>query len=163
MTKPHIKTIAISSGIMVIAGLGFLQWRKQHRANKASLIYNELQQILDGTYALQWEEAFDVEFINKIKRESNKTIQVLKPEVALQYAVKIKSAWGAWYQGGDDEAKVYSVFRALSDKVQISQVAKAYQDEYGKHLIEVIKNRFSEREIKVLLTIIKQKPTSSYA
>ncbi len=155
--------IALGTTVVVLGGLGLWKWRNAQRDQKASTIFTRLQQLLDDASGqLQWEKAFDVGYPRTLPKRSNQSLLVLKPQVALRYANKIHSAWGSWYQGGDDEAKVYGVFRSLTDKVQISQVSKAYQGTYGKHLIEVIKQRFSQDEIKMLLQIIKSKPNSSY-
>lgn len=161
--KQQLKIGLVGSSIILLGGIGFWKWKKQSQQEKAVTFYKQLERILDGAKgALQWEEAFDIEYANKMKDPKQGSLLVLKSEVAQKYANQIHTAWIPWYRGGDDEDKVYSVFRSLADKVQISQVAKAYQSQYGKHLIEVIKERFSKNEITMLLNIIKNKPSSSY-
>ena len=154
----------LSSSMLLVFGIGLWHNRDRKRDKKASQLFNALERILDGEKGqLQWETAFDIHYIKKLKIDRSKTLLVLQHEVALKYAKQIYEAWKIWYKGGDDEAKVFGVFRELADKVQISQVAKAYQDSYNSNLIDVIKDRLSENEIKTLLEIIKKKPNSSYA
>ena len=88
----------------------------------------------------------------------NREVLVLKTSTASRYADQIHKAWGSWYEGGDDEEKVYGVFRKLKDKVQVSQVAKAYQETFSKNLIDTLKDRFDKSEITIVLNIIKALP-----
>ena len=46
----------------------------------------------------------------------------------------------------------------MKDKVQVSQVAKVYQDTYSKNLIDTLKDRFDKEEITIVLNIIKALP-----
>jgi hypothetical protein len=104
------------------------------------------------------QNAFDTNYLEKVLQKVNGQVLALKESTASYYAKQIKNAFGAWYQGGDDEDKVYSVFRQLKDKVQVSQVAKAYQDDESKNLIDVLRYRFGKDEIKIVLDIVNSKP-----
>ncbi|GAK75611.1 hypothetical protein JCM19296_1203 [Nonlabens ulvanivorans] len=46
----------------------------------------------------------------------------------------------------------------MKDKVQVSQVAKAYQETYSKNLIDTLKDRFDKEEITIVLNIVKALP-----
>ncbi|MDN3492797.1 hypothetical protein [Winogradskyella bathintestinalis] len=96
--------------------------------------------------------------MNKVLQTVNREVLVLKTSTASRYADQIHKAWGSWYQGGDDEEQVYGVFRKMKDKVQVSQVAKAYQETYSKNLIDTLKDRFDKEEITIVLNIVKALP-----
>ena len=107
---------------------------------------------------LDAENAFNIYYLTKVLQNVNGQVIAMSESSATSYAKQINKAWGAWYEGGDDEDAVYAVFRKLKDKVQVSQVAKAYQSTYSKNLIDTIKDRLSEDEIKIILNIIGQIP-----
>lgn len=104
------------------------------------------------------QNAFDVHYLDTVVQKVNGSILTLQKSTALYYVDQIKSAFKPWYQGGDDEQKVYGVLRKLKDKVQVSQVAKAYQDQYSNNLIDVLNDRFGQDEIKIVLNIVNHKP-----
>ena len=79
----------------------------------------------------------------------------MKESAAARVAETIDDAWSFW---GDDESKVNSAFRMLKDKVQVSQVAKAYQRLYNIHLIDKLNDRMSDDEIKTILSIVSALP-----
>lgn len=132
--------------------------RKQHD-QLATQILQALHRVIEPTTTgLISERALGVHYADDLLKQINKKVLMLNKKVAIQLAERIGAAWGAWYQGGDDEAKVYAVFRSLKDKVQVSQVASAYQDTYGENLIEKFQERFGAAEIKTLLDIISPLP-----
>jgi hypothetical protein len=118
-------------------------------------IQAQIQPISSG---LTSQNAFDIHFLNKVLQTVNREVLVLKTSTASRYADQIHKAWGSWYQGGDDEEQVYGVFRKMKDKVQVSQVAKAYQETYSKNLIDTLKDRFDKEEITIVLNIVKALP-----
>lgn len=152
------KIIGASIGTLFI-GTTLLSIRKRSRDVRTgkllSAIVAQIQPVNNG---LGTQNAFDIHYLNKVLQAVNKQVLVLKTSSALGYANQIQNAWGAWYQGGDDEDKVYAVFRKLKDKVQVSQVAKAYQETYSKNLIDTLKDRFDKDEINIVLNIIKALP-----
>lgn len=152
------KILGVSVGTLLI-GSTALTIRKRNRDERTgkllSAIKAQIQPIINGLIA---ENAFDIHYLNKVLQAVNKEVLVLKTSTASKYADQIHKAWGSWYQGGDDEEKVYGVFRKMKDKVQVSQVAKAYQDTYSKNLIDTLKDRFDKKEITIVLNIIKALP-----
>ena len=120
-----------------------------------SAIQAQIQPISSG---LTSQNAFDIHYLNKVLQTVNREVLVLKTSTASRYADQIYKSWGSWYEGGDDEEKVYGVFRKMKDKVQVSQVAKAYQETYSKNLIDTLKDRFEKDEITIVLNIIKALP-----
>lgn len=152
------KILGVSVGTLLI-GSTALTIRKRNRDERTgkllSAIKAQIQPISNGLMA---QNAFDIHYLNKVLQAVSNEVLVLKISTASKYADQIHKAWGSWYQGGDDEEKVYGVFRKMKDKVQVSQVAKAYQDTYSKNLIDTLKDRFDKEEINIVLNIIKALP-----
>jgi hypothetical protein len=152
------KIIGASVGSLLI-GTTFFSVRKRGRDLRTSKLLSAIQaQIQPISSGLTSQNAFDIHYLNKVLQTVNREVLVLKTSTASRYADQIYKAWGSWYQGGDDEEKVYGVFRKIKDKVQVSQVAKAYQETYSKNLIDTLKDRFEKDEITIVLNIIKALP-----
>lgn len=157
-TGTRHKAMRLSMAIL-FTGVTALSVRKRIRDKKTELLLGVItSKIGSGVKLLDAEKAFDVNYLNKLLQQVTFKVLVIKKEVASSYAQQIHSAWASWYQGGDNEAKVYAVFRTLQDKVQVAQVSKAYQDLYSENLIDVIKERFSNSEIKEVLGIVARLP-----
>ena len=152
------KIIGASVGTLFI-GTTFFSMRKRSRYVRTSKLLTAIQaQIQPISSGLTSQNAFDIHFLNKVLQTVNREVLVLKTSTASRYADQIHKAWGSWYQGGDDEEQVYGVFRKMKDKVQVSQVAKAYQETYSKNLIDTLKDRFDKEEITIVLNIVKALP-----
>lgn len=152
------KIIGASVGTLFI-GTTFFSMRKRSRDLRTSKLLTAIQaQIEPISSGLTSQNAFDIHFLNKVLQTVNREVLVLKTSTASRYADQIHKAWGSWYQGGDDEEQVYGVFRKMKDKVQVSQVAKAYQETYSKNLIDTLKDRFDKEEITIVLNIVKALP-----
>lgn len=152
------KVIGASVGTLFL-GTTLLSVRKRSRDIRTSKLLSAIKaQIQPISSGLMSQNAFDIHFLNKVLQTVNREVLVLKTSTASRYADQIHKAWGSWYQGGDDEEKVYGVFRKMKDKVQVSQVAKAYQETYSKNLIDTLKDRFDKDEITIVLNIIKALP-----
>ncbi len=148
------KIIGASVGTLLI-GTTMLSLRKRSRDIRTSKLLSAIQaQIQPISNGLTSQNAFDIHYLNKVLQSVSREILVLKTSTAARYADQIHKSWGAWYEGGDDEEKVYGVFRKMKDKVQVSQVAKAYQETYSKNLIDTLKDRFQKDEITIVLNII---------
>ena len=146
-------------GLISFLGLGLSIHVANNRKKKnalAKVFMRKLTELLEpGTAGLLSEEAFDIYYAERILRNANRSVLVLHAQAAAKYAEEIHSAW-AWY--GDDENKVYAVFRKLKDKIQVSQVAKAYQDLYQENLIDKLYDKLWESEIQRVLSIVKVLP-----
>ncbi len=152
------KIIGASVGTLLI-GTTLFSVRKRSRDLRTSKLLSAIKaQIQPISNGLMSQNAFDIHYLNKVLQAVNREVLVLKTSTASRYADQIHKAWGSWYQGGDDEEKVYGVFRKMKDKVQVSQVAKVYQETYSKNLIDTLKNRFEKDEITIVLNIIKALP-----
>lgn len=152
------KIIGASVGTLLI-GSTLFSVRKRSRDLRTSKLLSAIKaQIQPISNGLMSQNAFDIHYLNKVLQAVNREVLVLKTSTASRYADQIHKAWGSWYQGGDDEEKVYGIFRKMKDKVQVSQVAKAYQETYAKNLIDTLKDRFDKEEITIVLNIIKALP-----
>ncbi len=148
-----------ASVVTLFIGTTFFSMRKRSRDLRTSKLLTAIQaQIQPISSGLTSQNAFDIHFLNKVLQTVNREVLVLKTSTASRYADQIHKAWGSWYQGGDDEEQVYGVIRKMKDKVQVSQVAKAYQETYSKNLIDTLKDRFDKEEITIVLNIVKALP-----
>lgn len=155
-----------TSGYIITTTLGgllvmslFFSVRKRKRDQRASklipLISSKLQSSSDS---LSSENAFDIHYLSKVIQQTDKSVIVLQKSAALEYVDQIHSAFKPWYLN-DDEEQIYSVFRSLKDKVQVSQIAKAYQESYSENLIDVFKERLSTSEINIIMGIVSHLPS----
>ena len=154
--------LKIAGGIvgLLLAGSIYGHVRRRKKDKVASELLREVSKIVKPTTeGLLSENAFDIHFVDEVLKKVKGKVLTLNKSAANKFAERIHAAWGAWYEGGDDETKVYAVFRELKDKVQVSQVAKAYQDAYAENLIDKLNDRFSDSEVKTVLDIIKPLPT----
>ena len=155
----HISAVGTTLALM---GVVFFWARKRAQNKQASEFIRVLSKHLKSSSASIADfEAFSSHYIEQLTREIKGTIITLKPQVALDYATLIHSAWKSWYQGGDDEDQVYSVLRSLKDRVQLAQVAAAYKTNYGIGLVEKLKSRLDDTELAKVVAIITHLPKYS--
>jgi hypothetical protein len=110
------KIIGASVGTLLI-GTTMLSVRKRSRDIRTSKLLSAIQaQIQPISSGLTSQNAFDIHYLNKVLQSVSREILVLKTSTAARYADQIHKSWGAWYEGGDDEEKVYGVFRKMKDK-----------------------------------------------
>ena len=134
----------------------YLNHRRKTRDRLASEVLREVIRIVNpATQGLVSEDAFDTGYLDEVLRTSGDRVIVMKESAAVRVAELIHDAWSFW---GDDEAQVYSAFRMLKDKVQVSQVAGAYQTLYNINLIDKINDKMGEDEIKQVLSIVAVLP-----
>ncbi len=157
-----------STGLAIAGGtVGFLlsisiyvHFRRKQKDKLAAELLREISKLVKpATSGLLAENAFDINFADEVLKRISGKVLVLKQDALVKYAERIHDAWGAWYQGGDDENKVYAVFRELRDKVAVSHVAGAYQKAYRENLIDVLNDRLDSDEINIVLGIVKGLPT----
>jgi len=134
--------------------------RRKKRDELASTLLIELTKVIDpSSSGFLGENAFNIQYLDKVLSRVSGTVLRLKQSAATGFANQIHAAWKPWYTGGDNEDQVYSVFRKLKDKVQVAQVAKAYQNDHGVNLIDKLKERLDKKEIKQVLAIVKALPS----
>lgn len=83
--------------------------------------------------------------------KSQSKSSLLPEDTAKNLAKKIKKAWGFL---NDDEDGIYGVFRSLTNKAQVSQLAFFYLSEYGDDLASVLVDRLNKKELNNVYNII---------
>jgi len=154
--------LKIAGGIIgvLLVGSVYGHMRRKRKDKLASELLREVSKIVKpATKGLLSEDAFDIHYVDEVLKKVKGKVLTIKKDAAVKYAGRIHNAWGAWYEGGDDENKVYAVFRELKDKIAVSQVAKAYQDNHGENLIDKIHDRFGDDEVKKVLEIVNPLPS----
>lgn len=154
--------VLLAGGIVTIAGVwiavAIFHKRRNNRDQKAIAFFSELQRdIAPDSVGLIESNAFDIRYWETIGKKLGKPIYMLTVASAKGFAKDIKDAWGIF---DDDENKIYGVFRALKDQVQVSQVAyQYYMAATDKiNLIDDLKSRLSSDEVGQALSIVKKLP-----
>ncbi len=154
--------VLLAGGIVSIAGVwvavAVFHKRRNTRDQKAIAFFSELQRdIAPDSVGLIESNAFDIRYSENIGKKIGKPIYMLTVASAKGFAKDIKDAWGVI---DDDENKIYGVFRALKDQVQVSQVAyQYYMASTDKiNLIDDLKSRLSSDEVGQVLNIVKKLP-----
>lgn len=151
--------ISASAVGLILIGTTYITLRTKKRNKLASSLLSELSKSLNpDSKGLERSAALDVKYADKVLNSVSERIVVLKGSTATRYANEIYKGFRPWYLGGDDEELIYGVFRNLKDKVQVSQVAKAYQRDYKVSLRDQLRDRFDSDEIKTVLGIIEGLP-----
>ena len=146
-----------------LAGWGAFAWDQKRKARFTQQFHEALLQLLDpSAQGLDQEPALNIAYVDQANQEAlrkhGRRVAQYSGSVALQYAEAIEASFGFW---GDDEDRLYALFRELGDKALISQVAKSYQERFTTNLIERFRQKLDEQEIRILLNIIKTKPPYS--
>lgn len=156
------KKILLVGGIVSIAGIwtgvAVFNHKRKERDRKAIAFFNELQRdIAPDSVGLVESNAFDIRYWETIGKKVKKALYMLTLASAKAFAKNIRDSWGVF---DDDEDKIKSVFRALKDHVQVSQVAyQYYQSSTEKiNLIDDLKSRLSKDEVGEILEITKKLP-----
>ena len=156
-----VTRLKITGGVvgLLLAGTGYILIRNKKWDSTAGEILSALNQLANpDTLGVKNEKAFGVNYADTVLNSIPAKILILKKSTTIQIAQQIHSVWKPWYYGGDQEETLYGVFRNLKDKVQVSQIAKAYQDTYGINLIEKLHQRLDAAEIKKILDIVATMP-----
>lgn len=155
--------VLIVGGVVTITGIwigvAVFNHKRKVRDQKAIAFFSELQRdIAPDSVGLVESNAFDIRYWENIGKKLKKPMYMLTVASAKSYAKDIRDSWGVF---DDDEDKIYSVFRALKDQVQVSQVAyQYYMDPKGNkiNLIDDLKSRLSKEEVGQALDIVKKMP-----
>lgn len=155
--------VLIIGGVVLIAGVwttvAIVNHRRKGRDQKAVAFFSELQRdIAPDSVGLVESNAFDIRYWENVGKKIKKPMYMLTVASAKAYAKDIRDSWGVF---DDDEDKIYSVFRAMKDQVQVSQVAyQYYMDPKGDkiNLIDDLKSRLSKEEVGQVLEIVKKLP-----
>ncbi|WP_025663285.1 hypothetical protein [Aquimarina megaterium] len=151
--------IAAGTVGLILVGTTYVTLRNRKRDKVANTLLLKLGKMLNPvSKGLMSEEALDAKYVGRVLNKVSGNVVVLKKSTTTRYANEIHKAFKPWYRGGDAEENVYAVFRNLKDKVQVSQVAKAYLSTYKMSLSDQLKDRFDKDEIKTVLSIISRLP-----
>lgn len=157
LTKAHKIGISSAVGLLVVT-IGYVSIRAKQRDGRYTVILQAISNILtDLEGGLDTTKAFDLQYKARVLQSVSQTVITLKKQTATWYASQIYDALTPWYLN-DDEEKIYGVFRSLKDKVQVSQLANAYQEEYASNLIDLLKDRLSTSEVKIIMGIVAKLP-----
>jgi predicted negative regulator of RcsB-dependent stress response len=162
IAQNNTKTLIIG-GIITIAGVwvgvAVFNNKRKKRDRLAIAFFSELQRdIAPDSVGLVESNAFDIRYWENIGKKIKKPIYMLTVASSKSYAKDIRDSWGVF---DDDEAKIKSVFRAMKDQVQVSQIAfQYYNDPKGDkiNLIDDLKSRLSKDEVGEVLEIVKKLP-----
>jgi hypothetical protein len=148
--KEILQVIAVIAGIC-LCGSVYIIIDHKRKDKLAAALLSELNNLLNpSTGGLASEQAFDVNYAEEISKKI-KGVVLIKSDAASRYAKDIHDAWGLL---NDDEDRIYSVLRSLKDKVQVSQLSKAYLADHKMNLIEKMKSKLSDPEIGQVLKIV---------
>lgn len=155
--------VLIIGGVVTLAGVwigvAVFNSKRKKRDQKAVAFFSELQRdIAPDSVGLVESNAFDIRYWENVGKKIKKPMYMLTVASAKSYAKDIRDSWGVF---DDDEDKIKSVFRALKDHVQVSQVAfQYYNDPKGDkiNLIDDLKSRLSKEEVGEVLEIVKKLP-----
>lgn len=155
--------VLIIGGVATLAGVwigvAVFNNKRKKRDQKAVAFFSELQRdIAPDSVGLVESNAFDIRYWENVGKKIKKPMYMLTVASAKAYAKDIRDSWGVF---DDDEDKIKSVFRALKDQVQVSQVAfQYYNDPKGDkiNLIDDLKSRLSKDEVGEMLEIVKKLP-----
>lgn len=155
--------LLIAGGITLVAGVwigvAVIHHKRKVRDQKAVAFFSELQRdIQPDSVGLVESNAFDIRYWENSGKKLKKPMYMLTVASAKGFAKDIRDSWGIF---DDDENKIYSVFRALKDHVQVSQVAYQYyyDPKGGKiNLIDDLKSRLSKDEVGQVMEIVKKMP-----
>lgn len=155
--------LLIAGGIILVggvwAGVAVIQHKRKVRDQKAVAFFSELQRdIQPDSVGLVESNAFDIRYWENSGKKLKKPMYMLTVASARSFAKDIRDSWGIF---DDDENKIYSVFRALKDHVQVSQVAyQYYMDPKGTkiNLIDDLKSRLAKDEVGQVMEIVKKMP-----
>lgn len=152
--KATLKIIGVVSTLGLMASI-YLVIEHRRKDKLAVALIRELNKLLNpNASGLMSEEAFDIHYAEEAAKKV-KGILLIKADAASRYAKDINNAFGLLQ---DDEDRIYSVFRSLKDKVQVSQVAKAYQSDYKVNLIDKLRAKLSNSEVAEVLKIVNALP-----
>ncbi len=151
--------IASSTVGLLLISTTYMAVRSKQRNQIATKLLAVLENKLDpARKGIENEDALKIHYADKVLRRLSGKVIVLKKTTAIRLAQQIHQGFRPWYMGGDKEEAVYAILRQLKDKVQVSQVAKAYQDTYNISLQEQLQDRFDKAEITKALRIIARLP-----
>lgn len=157
-------------GALAVLGLGtyvVIRVNKRSKDKKARNFLAELEDLRNPGQGLEGLDAFNVNYLLNVQGSVNKVVNKLADSDAIEIANKIDDAWGYSIPifGGsifDAFDKIKGVFRSLKDRVEVSQVSKAYYDTYGTNLIDDLNDKLDSGEVAEIVAIVKEKQAYTF-
>lgn len=132
---------------LVLKKIGLIKFKSAEEKAAAKIKDEQKQQKKIIEVIINRSELFD-----PARWRSSDSSTLLSEDEARKAAKKIKDSWG-WLN--DDEDSIYGIFRNLTHKNQISQLAFYYLSEFGDDLSAVLVDRLNKNELSFLWNIIK--------
>lgn len=98
-----------------------------------------------------WKDPFDMNYERDVIQYIGKGVVVLDESTAKKLAQQLHEAKGDWFSV-DNESTVASVFKQLKDKVQVSNLSKAYWNLKKQDLWKHLDSFLNDSEMKELVT-----------
>ncbi len=153
------KTLIVIGSVAAL-GAAYSIYAKVQQGRKdqlASALIRAIQKAIEpASSALAAEDAFDIHYTDQVLKKIPGQLYLLSLSETTKLANQIHSSFGSFWSGGDDEDQLYGIFRKLKDKVQVSQVAKAYYTRYKINLIDKLHDQLNNREVDVILGIVQE-------
>lgn len=150
------KTIVFGStlGVLTLGAGTYLYFNAMHKKKTQEEFLDQLDSFFNpSTKGLSESKAFDIKHLENVKKSTNQTILTLKPSTAKRIAKQIKNVWGTWWSGDSEVSKIKGILQSLGDQVRVSQVAKAYLDEYRISLKDDINSRLDSKQVSSILSV----------
>lgn len=138
----------------VLKRFGIIKSFQEHKTDKQKSIAERASEI-----SVAKEKAVSKDVKNIVSKttyfkptyyKNSGSMNLISQLEAKQAAENIHDAWGIM---NDDEEQIYGVFRSLTSKEQVSQVAEAYNKAFNKDLAGDLMSRLSKAELKVIYDI----------
>ena len=140
----YIFPLAIAAGIFlfgrkILQGIGLVETKEEKE--------------LEKNLANKW--LTPKPFNDFVKKTNFKIPAVFRMAVIPNFVAEVYESKGFF---SDDEEKLFSLFRRLQSKMQVSALAHFFQKEYGRDMASYLDSFLNESEIARLIDIVNQKP-----
>ena len=153
--RTTLQAAGVVSGLALCGSVYFVIGSRR-KDKLATALLDELNKFFNPESAgLSAEEAFDIHYADQVLKRVRGTVILLKTATAQKYADTVYDSLGFFFNNTD---KLYGVFHLLADKVQVSQVAKAYFDKHHVNLIDALHNKLSKSEASNILSMVRGLP-----
>jgi hypothetical protein len=145
------RNIMIATSLLIIAGgIASMAVTRSIRRREVDEIYRVLNSGAGfyGSIDDMAGTAFNPDYISRLPKTLN-IIKLSDSEVTKRRQELAKHLNVLYYNQNDHE-RVMSIFRGLSDQVQISQLARSFQTHEGKTLLSTLKSQMNNQRIKEL-------------
>lgn len=163
MTKEN-NQLVIGLGVLGLAYFGVLKPITNALGLTKDVNEKKRAQLVEQVSAMSaWNPSFYNQYQAKAARG---TVLALLTQASLtSFAQQIRNAWGIF---NDDEDKIYAVFKALRNQLQLSQLCEKYSALYKEDLLQRLQNPWNKsndgllpEEFKKVADIVVSLPVNS--